>query len=121
MNKKNKLALAIMGVYVVTLIIGVIFQLSVLTLLSTAIAIITAIWIQQTKGQKIDERETFIVERSASMSYQLLVTTLIFGALTNDFIGFENYVSLSDIFQILIGLGFMTFVSMYVHYSEKFE
>jgi hypothetical protein len=49
----------------------------------------------------------------------LLISSLILGAMLNDFIGFLNFVSLEEIFQILIGLGFMTFVSMYIYYSEK--
>ncbi len=117
---KQLMAYILMGVYVVVLIVGIVFDISVLTNIGTALAVFSFLYIQQNdKKAPLDEREKFIVERSGSFSFVLLVAILIIGAILNDFIGFLNFVSLEEIFQILIGLGFMTFVSMYVYYTEK--
>ena len=118
--KKNTIAYILMGIYVVLLIIGILFEISIFTNIGTALAVFTFLYIQQKdKRSPIDEREKFIVERSGSVSFILLITILILGSILNDFIGFLNFVTLEEIFQILIGLGYMTFVSMYVYYSEK--
>jgi hypothetical protein len=117
---KQKIAYVLMGFYVVILIVGILFDSSILTNIGTALAIFAFLFIQQKENKKdIDEREKYIVERSSSMSFMLLLTTLVIGSVTNDFINFLLYVSLEEIFQIIVGLGFMTFVSMYVYYSEK--
>jgi len=117
---KRLLGYTLMGVYTVMIIVGILFSIDSMTSLSTALAIISFILIQQ-PGKKgvVDEREKFIVHRAASASYMTLITVLVFGSVFNDLIEFLNYVSIEEIFQIIVGLGYMTFVSMYVYYSEK--
>ncbi len=118
--KKNTIAYLLMALYVILLIIGILFDYSILTNIGTALAVFTFIYIQQKDKQSpIDEREKFIIERSGSVSFILLITILILGSILNDIIGFLTFVTLEEIFQILIGLGYMTFVSMYVYYSER--
>ena len=117
---KHLMAYILMGIYVVLVIVGIVFDISILTNIGTALAVFSFLYIQQNdKKTPVDEREKFIVERAGSVSFVLLLAILVFGAILNDFIGFLNFVSLEEIFQILIGLGFMTFVSMYVYYAEK--
>lgn len=118
--KKNSIAYLLMGLYVVMLILGVLYKMSILTNIGTALAIFTFLFIQQKESKaSFDEREKHIVERASSLSFMALITVLLLGSILNDFLGFLNFVSLEEIFQILIGLGFMTFVSMYVYYTEK--
>ncbi len=117
---KNLVAFILMGIYVVLVIIGIVFDISILTNLGTALAVFSFIYIQQNdKKSPVDEREKFIIERAGSVSFVLLLAILVFAAILNDFIGFLNFVSLEEIFQILMGLGYMTFVSMYIYYAEK--
>jgi hypothetical protein len=113
-------AYLLMGLYVILLIVGILFNLSLVTTIASSLAIASFLYIQLKDSRSPhDEREKFILERSSSASFMLLISSLILGAMLNDFVGFLNFVSLEEIFQILIGLGFMTFVSMYVYYSEK--
>ena len=117
---KHTIGYILMGVYTVMIILGILFSLDWLTSLSTAIAIISFIFIQQPgKKGSIDEREKFIVHRAASTSYITLITVLVFGSIFNDVVEFLNYVTIEEIFQIVIGIGYMTFVSMYLYYAEK--
>ena len=114
------IAYLLMGLYVILLIVGILFNLSLVTTIASSLAIASFLYIQLKDSRSPhDESEKFILERSSSASFMLLIGSLILGAMLNDFIGFLNFVSLEEIFQILIGLGFMTFVSMYVYYSEK--
>lgn len=120
MMKKNTIAYIFMGLYVVILIVGVLYKVSILTNIGTALAIFTFLFIQQKESKaSYDEREKHIVEKASALSFMTLITVLVLGAVLNDFINFLLYVSLEEIFQIIVGLGFMTFVSMYVYYSEK--
>jgi hypothetical protein len=118
--KKNTLAYILMGLYVVILIVGVVFRISILTNIGTALAIFSFLYIQQKESKaSYDEREKFIVERASALSFMALTTVLVLGSILNDFVDFLRFVTLEDMFQIIIGLGYMTFVSMYVYYSEK--
>jgi hypothetical protein len=120
--KKNTIGYILMGLYVVVLVIGLVFRLSVLTNIGTALAVFSFLYIQQ-PGKKgvVDEREKFIINKAGSMSFIVLLTALVFGSVFNDLIEFTQYVTLEDLFQIMIGLGFMTFVSMYIFYTERHE
>jgi hypothetical protein len=120
--KKNTIGYILMGLYVVMIIVGITLSIDWLTSLSTALAILAFIYIQQ-PGKKgvIDEREHMIINKAGSMSFITLVTVLVFGSIFNDLIDFIQFVTLEEIFQIIIGLGYMTFVSMYVFYSERYE
>ena len=118
--KKIAISYVLMGLYVILFSVGILFNVSLITTIASSLAIASFLYIQiKDSRSPHDEREKFIVERSSSASFMLLISSLILGAVLNDFIGFLNFVSLEEIFQILIGLGFMTFVSMYVYYSEK--
>lgn len=120
MMKKHTIAYILMGLYVVILIVGVLFKFSVLTNIGTALAIFTFLFIQQKESKaSYDEREKHIVEKASALSFMALITVLVLGSVLNDFIDFLVYVTLEEMFQIIVGLGFMTFVSMYLYYSEK--
>jgi hypothetical protein len=118
---KTKVAYLVMGIYSILLIVGVIYQYEALINISTALAVISAIAIQQNESKKEpDEREKFIVDRAASLSYLSIMTVILFSYVGNDIISFDQYLSLELVFQVLIGIGFMTFLSMYVYLSEKY-
>ena len=60
---KTKVAYIVMGIYSIMLIVGLIYQNEALLNLSTALAVVSAILIQQNESKKEpDEREKFIVE-----------------------------------------------------------
>ena len=48
------------------------------------------------------------------------MTIILFSYVGNDIISFDQYLSLELVFQVLIGIGFMTFLSMNVYLSEKY-
>jgi hypothetical protein len=119
MNKPINLVL--MGLYVVLLIVGLIFSMSTLIYLSTVVAIFTFLLVQnQERNKTPDEREKLIVERASSISFQMLLGLLIVLSVAVDFINVLDFVSLSGFVNVLMGLGFMTFVSMYDYYQTKF-
>lgn len=112
--------LVLMGLYAVTLIIGLIFSTSILTNISTALAIFTFLFVQNQEQNKTpDEREKLVVERSSSVSFQILLSLLIVFSVATDFFDVLEFVTLPEFLSILMGLGFMTFVSMYEYYRIK--
>lgn len=117
---KNIIAYILMGLYVILLFVGIIFDFSIFTNISTALAVFSFLYIQQPKNNTGDmQLEKRIVERSGNLSFLLIITVLIFGSILNDIIGFLSFVTLEELFQVIIGLGFMTFVSVYVYFSEN--
>jgi hypothetical protein len=74
----------------------------------------------QERSKAPDEREKLIVERASSISFQALLGLLIALSVGVDFINVLDFVTLSGFINILMGFGFMTFVSMYEHYQTKF-
>ncbi len=118
---KRTLAYILMGIYSSMLIIGLIYNSDAILALSTALAIFTGLWIQlHEKGKSPDERENYIVQRASATSYLVLLTVILLGYIGADAFNILTYLSVSSIFQVLIGFAFMSFVSMYVHYSEKY-
>ena len=119
MNKPINFVL--MGLYVVLLLVGLIFSMPTLIYLSTVVAIFTFLLVQnQERSKAPDEREKLIVERASSISFQALLGLLILLSVAVDFIDVLEFVTLSGFVNVLMGLGFMTFVSMYEHYQIKF-
>jgi len=119
---KRTINLALMGLYVVTLLIGIIFSTSILTNVSTSLAIFTFLYVQnQERSKPLDEREKLIVERASSISFQVLLTLLIVLSVTTEFYAVLELWSLElpEFLSILMGLGFMTFVSFYEYYQER--
>lgn len=113
--------LVLMGLYAVTLIIGIVFSTSILTNISTALAIFTFIFVQNQEQRKTpDEREKLIIERASSISFQIILSLLLVLSVAADFFDFLAYVKLYEFLSIFAGLGFMTFVSMYEYYQVKF-
>jgi len=117
---KKQINLILMGLYVVTLIVGLIYESSILTNISTAFAVFTFLFVQDQELKKpIDEREKLIVERASSISFQILLSLLVVFSVATDFFDVLLYVTLPNFLSILMGLGFMTFVSMYEYYKQK--
>lgn len=117
---KKNINLVLMGLYVVTLLVGLIFSVSILTNISTALAIFTFLFVQnQEQSKPLDEREKLIVERASSISFQIVLGLLIVFSVATDFIDVLQYITLPNFLSVLMGLGFMTFVSMYEYYKEK--
>ena len=117
---KKQINLILMGLYVVTLIVGLIYESSILTNISTAFAVFTFLFVQDQELKKpIDEREKLIVERASSISFQILLSLLVVFSVATDFFDVLLYVTLPNFLSILVGLGFMTFVSMYEYYKQK--
>ena len=118
---KRPINLVLMGFYVVLLLVGLIFSMTSLIYLSTVVAIFTFLLVQsQERSKAPDEREKLIVERASSISFQALLGLLIALSVAVDVIDVLDFVTLSGFVNILLGFGFMTFVSMYEHYQTKF-
>ena len=116
MNKPINFVL--MGLYVVLVLVGLIFSMPTVIYLSTVVAIFTFLLVQnQERGKTPDEREKLIVERASSISFQALLGVLIILSVAVDFINVLEFVSLSGFINVLMGLGFMTFVSMFEYYQ----
>jgi hypothetical protein len=117
---KKHINLILMGLYVITLITGLIFSASILTNVSTALAIFTFLVVQnQDKHKPLDEREKLIVERASSVSFQILLGLLIVFSVATDFFDVLQYITLPNFLSVIMGFGFMTFVSMYDYYTKK--
>lgn len=117
---KKHINLVLMGLYVITLLIGLIFSESILTNISTALAVFTFLFVQNQEHNKtIDEREKLIIERSSSVSFQILLSLLIVFSVATDFFDLLQFITLPNFLSVLMGLGFMTFVSMYEYYKQK--
>lgn len=117
---KKQINLILMGFYVITLIVGLIFSSSILTNVSTATAIFIFLFVQNQEHSKpLDERQKLIVERASSVSFQILLGLLIIFSVATDFFDILQFITLSNFLSVLMGLGFMTFVSMYEYYKQK--
>jgi hypothetical protein len=113
--------LILMGLYTVTLIIGLIYNASILTNVSTALAVFTFLFVQnQDVNKPIDEREKLIIERASSISFQIVLALLVVFSVVTDFFDILEFITLPNFLSILMGLGFMTFVSMYEYYKQKY-
>lgn len=108
----------LMGFYVVLLLVGLIFSMPTLIYLSTVVAIFTFLLVQnQERSKAPDEREKLIVERASSISFQALLGLLILLTVMVDFVDVLEFVTLSGFVNVLMGLGVMTFVSMFEYYQ----
>jgi hypothetical protein len=104
---KRTMAYILMGIYSSMLIIGLIYNSDSILALSTALAIFTGLWIQQhEKGKSPDEREHFIVQRASAASYLALMTVILLGYIGADAFDILAFLSVSSIFQVLIGFAF---------------
>ena len=113
--------LILMGLYTVTLIIGLIYNASILTNVSTALAVFTFLFVQiQDVNKPLDEREKLIIERASSISFQIVLALLVVFSVVTDFFDILEFITLPNFLSILMGLGFMTFVSMYEYYKQKY-
>lgn len=115
---KKYLNVFFMELYVVFLLLGLIFSNAVLIHLSTATAVFTFLLIQNTKGDHPLEDLKKRSEKASNMSFQILLSLLIVASIGFDFIDVLNYVTLTELFTLFVGLGFMTFVSFYEYYQE---
>jgi hypothetical protein len=73
----------------------------------------------QEHSKPLDERQKLIVERASSVSFQILLGLLIIFSVAADFFDILQFITLSNFLSVLMGLGFMTFVSMYEYYKQK--
>lgn len=117
---KKHINLILMGLYVVTLLVGLIYSSSILTNVSTALAVFIFLFVQNQEHSKpLDEREKLIVERASSLSFQILLSLLVVFSVAADFFNILEYITLANFLSVIMGLGFMTFVSMYEYYKQK--
>lgn len=117
---KKHINLFLMALYVITLTIGLTYSSSILTNVSTAVAIFTFLVVQnQDKNKPLDEREKLIVERASSLSFQILLGLLIIFSVATEHINVLQYITLPNFLSVIMGFGFMTFVSMYDVYTKK--
>ena len=118
---KKRINWMLMGLYLLSLVTGLILTEAIFIYISTALAAFTFLYVQNQESSKsLDEREKLIVERAASLAFQILIAILIVFSIGSDFIDVLEFISLPNLLSVLMGLGFMVFVSTYEYYQTKF-
>lgn len=116
---KIKYTILIMIVYVLLLIFGIIYGNNLLLNLSTALAVFSSGVIQYSDSKKSqDEREKFINERAQSKAFIVMMAVILFSYFGSDAFDLIKNVSSALIFEVLFGIGFMSFTTMYIYLSR---
>jgi hypothetical protein len=116
--KKKNIEIILLGLYAILFVTSFIFSNSILTLLSSSVAIFTFIFVQQTPGGKIDERDKLISQKAGMFSFQIMLVVLVALDLAHDFIDLTTFTSVDSLLTTLVGLGFITYASNHIYYKE---
>jgi hypothetical protein len=116
--KRKDIEIILLGLYAVLLIVGIIFANTTLSLLANSVAIFTFIFVQQSPGGKVDERDNYIVSRAATFSFQILLAVLIVLDIAFDFVDITAFMSVDTLLSVLVGLGFITYASNHIYFKQ---
>lgn len=118
---KTKYSILIMTFYALLLIVGIIYRNDIILKISTALAVISSGAMQYSDSKKTqDEREKYINERAQSNAFITVMFIILLSYIASDTYTIINNFSPSLIFEVLFGIGFMTYTSMYVYLSKKY-
>lgn len=118
---KTKYSVLILTSYALILMIGLIYDNEILLKQSTLLAIISSGFMQYSESKKTqDEREKFINERAQSKAFIILMAVILVCYFINDIYGFISGYKPALIFEVLFGVGFMSYTSMYIYLSRKY-
>jgi len=118
---KIKYIILIMITYLLLLVLGLIYQNDTILKLSTALAVFSSGTIQYSESKKSqDEREKFINERAQSKAFIVMMAVILLSYFGSDSFDLIKNVSSALIFEVLFGIGFMSFTTMYIYLSRKY-
>lgn len=118
---KTKYIISIMVVYLVLLILGLTYQIDSVLKFTTALAVLSSGSMQYSESRKTqDEREMFINERAQSKAFIVVMTIVLLSYIGSDAFGFVRNFTPALAFEVLFGIGFMSYTSMYLYLSRKY-
>lgn len=116
-----KYIVLIMGIYLILLVFGLIYHVDIILQLSSALAVLSSVFMQYSESKKTqDEREMFIIERAQSKAFLVVMGLILIRFIGSDSFSFLSNYDPALILEILFGIGFMSYSTMYIYLSYKF-
>ena len=118
---RTKIIVLIMGIYLLLLVFGLIYHLDIILQLSTALAVLSSGFMQYSETKKTkDVREMFINERAQSKAFLVVMGLVLLSYIGSDSFSFLSNFDPALILEILFGIGFMFYSTMYIYLSHKY-
>ena len=118
---RTKFIVLIMGIYLLLLVFGLIYHLDIILQLSTALAVLSSGFMQYSETKKTkDVREMFINERAQSKAFLVVMGLVLLSYIGSDSFSFLSNFDPALILEILFGIGFMFYSTMYIYLSLKY-
>lgn len=118
---RTKFIVLIMGKYLLLLVFGLIYHLDIILQLSTALAVLSSGFMQYSETKKTkDVREMFINERAQSKAFLVVMGLVLLSYIGSDSFSFLSNFDPALILEILFGIGFMFYSTMYIYLSHKY-
>ena len=118
---RTKYIALIMSIYLLLLVLGLIYQIDIILQLSTALAVLSSGFMQYSESKKTqDEREMFINERAQSKAFLVVMGLVLLSYIGSDSFSFLSNFDPALILEILFGIGFMFYSTMYIYLSYKY-
>ena len=116
-----KYIVLIMGIYLILLVFGLIYHVDIILQLSSALAVLSSGFMQYSESKKTqDEREMFINERAQSKAFLVVMGIILLSYIGSDSFRFLSNFEPTLILEILFGIGFMSYSTMYIYLSRKY-
>jgi hypothetical protein len=118
---RTKYIVLIMSIYLLLLVLGLIYQIDIILQFSTALAVLSSGFMQYGESKKTqDEREMFINERAQSKAFLVVMGIVLLSYVGSDSFRFLSNFDPALILEILFGIGFMSYSTMYIYLSRKY-
>jgi hypothetical protein len=118
---RTKYIVLIMSIYLLLLVLGLIYQIDIILQFSTALAVLSSGFMQYSESKKTqDEREMFINERAQSKAFLVVMGIVLLSYVGSDSFRFLSNFDPALILEILFGIGFMSYSTMYIYLSRKY-
>jgi hypothetical protein len=118
---RTKYIVFIMSIYLLLLVLGLIYQIDIILQFSTALAVLSSGFMQYSESKKTqDEREMFINERAQSKAFLVVMGIILLSYIGSDSFRFLSNFEPTLILEILFGIGFMSYSTMYIYLSRKY-
>jgi uncharacterized membrane protein len=118
---RTKYITLIMSIYLLLLVLGLIYQIDIILQFSTTLAVLSSGFMQYSESKKTqDEREMFINERAQSKAFLVVMGIALLSYIGSDSFRFLSNFEPALILEILFGIGFMSYSTMYIYLSRKY-
>ena len=118
---RTKYIVLIMSIYLLLLVLGLVYQIDIILQFSTALAVLSSGFMQYGESKKTqDEREMFINERAQSKAFLVVMGLVLLSYIGSDSFSFLSNFDPALILEILFGIGFMSYSTMYIYLSRKY-